>query len=80
MSGIIKNVLTKSIDYLTLMSYKHAHNLVINEERAIIKSLKSQTNKPTYTNFPNVKSNKIIVFDSKENDWLHQMSIKQSMN
>ena len=73
---MIKNVLAKSIDYLTLMSYRHAHNLVINEEKAIIKSLRKQysNTKPNISVVPNISTS----FD--EIKWLHEMSIKQSMN
>lgn len=53
------------IDYLTIMSHKHANNLICNEEKMITESLKETIN-----------NNKIeLLRNNDEIEWLNKMSI-----
>lgn len=78
MSRIIKKIFNESIkfDYLSWMSFKHAHNLVINEEKLLVSSYLTQ-------NINLVNQPKAILIVGSEQDeinWLNSMSIKQSYN
>ena len=67
----VKSQITK-LDYLTVMSHKHAHNLVCNEDKMISLSLKEQAN------IYNKQSLKIHKNDDIE--WLTKMSIDHANN
>ncbi len=64
----VKNNL-KKIDYWTIMSHKHANNLVCNEEKLIQQSL-NEINK---IHKPVILSNN--PYDLNEIEWLNKMSI-----
>jgi hypothetical protein len=78
MSSIL-NKLNKivKLDYLTVMSIKHSHNLVINEEKLIIESLKSNIQNKLSKYNPNMYKTKV---QFEEISWLDSMAKKQSYN
>jgi hypothetical protein len=65
---------TTKLDYLTIVSHKHAYNLVCNEEKMISESIKLSKNK----NPINTSNSKHM--DKYEIEWLNKMSLAHSNN
>ncbi len=62
----------KKIDYWTIMSHKHANNLVCNEDKLIQQSL-NEINKIHKIHKPIIISNN--PYDLNEIEWLNKMAI-----
>lgn len=69
----IFRIIETMFDYHSMMAFKHAHNLVQNEERLILTSLKQRP-------INNLKKTQPIVITNDEIEWLNKLSIKQSLN